>query len=121
MCPNDKDHMNSKDYYKTSDSAFAAFLMLHDYTLLDAVDDGEVGDRGFPRINLYLTHNDEVTRNNIHEEANKLRDEFQMRDKSFRQYFIHLQLVRKKLRTPIDSATGNRKAFEFKSAAEASS
>lgn len=90
----------NNEYVKTSDTAFAAYLMLNGYTLLDAVDNGEKSPSGYDRIDLYLTHSEEDIRTNISIHSNELRDEFQSTPKSFRDYYLCLHRAKKKVRNP---------------------
>jgi len=48
-------HLKRKDLYLTSDSSFAAYLMLRGYELLGTVDEGELGPNGKPRMFFGLT------------------------------------------------------------------
>ena len=43
-------HLKRKDLYVTSDSSFAAYLMLRSYELLGTFDEGDVGPNGKPRL-----------------------------------------------------------------------
>lgn len=91
-----------KDYIKTSDTPYAAYLMLHDFTLLGCVDTGKVSPHsGMPSYEFFLSHSDEDKRNNIHEHANELRDRFQSETGGFREFYLHLKLLNKKARNPL--------------------
>jgi hypothetical protein len=94
------------DIYKTSDTPFAAYLMLEGYTHLGCVDNGEVSKSGHPRIDHYLTHSEEDIRLKIHEHTNELRDMFQSEPKGFREYYIKLHLAKKKVRSPHTNTGG---------------
>lgn len=88
------------DLYKTSDTPFAAFLMLNGYTHVGCVDNGEASKSGNARIDHYLTHADEAVRVRIHEHANDLRDQFQGEPKGFLEYSRMLHVAKKKVRNP---------------------
>lgn len=50
--------LKRKDLYLTSDTSFAAYLMLRGYELLGSIDEGEVGPNGRPRMYFGLTPTD---------------------------------------------------------------
>lgn len=91
---------NMRDYVKTSDYPYAAYLMLNGYTLLGCVDpeDGE------GRYDFYLTHADDDIRFNIIDHSNELRDKYQYEPKGFRDFYIHLRQLRRKTQNPIKKA-----------------
>lgn len=89
-----------KDFTKTSDYPFAAYLMLQGYTLLGCVDPGKEDGR----YDFYLTHADPEIRVNIVDNANELRDKYQFEPKGFREYYIHLKTLRRGTRNPIKAA-----------------
>lgn len=91
-----------KDFYKTSDTAFAGYLMVEGFTVLGCVDDNTLDERGNTRLNFYFTHSDEDIRQKIDEYCNELRDKYQYETKSFREYFLYLKHLRKLTRNPID-------------------
>lgn len=86
-----------KDFVKTSDFPYAAYLMLNGYTLLGCVDPGN----GDGRYDFYLTHADNDIRDKIIEHASELRDQYQYEPKGFREFYIHLRMLRRKTRSPI--------------------
>lgn len=47
--------LKRKDLYLTSDTSFAAYLMLRGYELLGTIDEGEIGPNGKPRLYFGLT------------------------------------------------------------------
>jgi hypothetical protein len=91
-----------KDFIKTSDTAFAAYLMLKEYTHLGCVDNGEASESGHPRLDHYLTHSNEVVRDTIAEHASELRDEFMGQTDGYRQYYLMLHKAKKQLRRPLN-------------------
>ena len=91
----------NKEYVKTSDTPYAAYLMLNGYTLLDCIDTGKLSPfSGKPCFDFYLTHSDESIRTNIQEHANELRDFYQNESKGFREFFLHIKLLNRKARSP---------------------
>lgn len=86
-----------KDYIKTSDYPYAAYLMLKGYTLLGCIDPQDQTGR----YDFYLTHSDEEIRERIQDHANELRDEYQFSPQGFRDYYIHLRRLRRSTRSPI--------------------
>lgn len=98
-----------KDFIKTSDTAFAAYLMLEGYTALGCVDDGTIDQRGNTRLNFYFTHADKDIRENIVDHSNELRDRYQYEPRSYREYFLHLRHLRKMTRSPLDLETFEKK------------
>lgn len=92
----------NKDYIKTDDTTFAAFLMLHDYTALGAVDSGELGMTGKPRYDIYLTHADQEVRDAIQEHASELRDRLNGDDYQFIRFFKHYKKLTSLMHNPIN-------------------
>lgn len=91
-----------KDYVKTSDTPFAAYLMLHDFTLIACVDTGKVSPHsGLPSYEFFLTHHKPDKREIIQEYANELRDVFQSETDGYREFFLHLKLLNRKARNPV--------------------
>ena len=91
-----------KDYVKTSDTPFAAYLMLHDFTLLGCVDTGKTSPHsGMPCYEFFLSHSEEDKRENIQEYANELRDVFQSETGGYREFFLHMKLLNRKARSPM--------------------
>lgn len=91
-----------KDFVKTDDTAFAAFLMLHDYTALGAVDEGIIGPTGKPRYYIYLTHADEDVRSRILEHSSELRDKLNGIDFSYIQFFKHYRKLATLMHRPLN-------------------
>lgn len=87
-----------KDYVKTSDFPYAAYLMTSaGYTLLGCIDP----ENGEGRFDFYLTHGDEEVRKNIIDHSTELRDKYQYQPKGFREFYLHLRTLRKATRNPI--------------------
>jgi hypothetical protein len=92
----------NKDYIKTDDTTFAAFLMLHDYTALGAVDSGSTGQTGKPRYDIYLTHADPEIRDIIQEHSSDLRDLLNGDDYGYIRFFKHYRKLTSMMHNPID-------------------
>lgn len=85
------------EHITTSDLAFAAYLMLHDFTVIGCVDP----ENGGRRFDFYLTHSDPEIRKDIHLVVNKHRDAFASTDFSYADYYRHTRLLRRKAANPI--------------------
>jgi hypothetical protein len=86
-----------EDYIKTSDTPYAAYLMLFDYTLIGCVDpEDESG-----KYEFYLTHSDPETRDRIHIHSSELRDKLYSEDIKFISFFKHYRMLIRKTHSPL--------------------
>lgn len=85
------------NHTKTSDLAFAAYLMLHDFTVIGCIDP----ENGEGRYDFYLTHSDPDVREAIHEQVIKLRDQFASTDFKYADYYRHTRFLRRKAANPV--------------------
>lgn len=89
--------MNYKDYTKTSDTPFAAYLMLQGYTVLGCVDPGNTDGR----YDFYFTHSSPEIRDNIDDKTTELRDRYQYESIGYREFYLNLKTLRRMTRNPI--------------------
>ena len=90
-----------KDYIKTSDMSYGAYLMLQGYTAIACVDDGVKDQRGNPRFSFYFTHTQDDIRDRILEHANEMREAFETVDENFQLFHKRVKHLHKLSMNPV--------------------